>query len=447
MSLLPEIRIVAETPGAFSRVAFGAEPKNEAEVQALLCIRQAILSGVFGAIAVICGWLLYLAFWVGRDVWLAALGAALFALFAERLWALILFLRSLAIARNSQQATGSAGDKPASNPESDRSGSPKLAKIFLLMWGAAGMASVDVMWDLIKVVYRPCVLSLITLMPIGVIFASVFGMNAITRSRIEAAPDVPHDRSYRFGLRVGFIAAAVPVAIVLGVYATAVAALIRFFAGVSIEFPELLSWWILLSFGLSVAAAGGSLSPWRSLLAVVVCLVFVAAVAVLDMPTTNLPSSRQGPITFVDRLAGLTGYARVRSAVDNVLRAPDVPGHDWTEAIRRAEHEKPFSSDRGRPLEHGSALGARLAFRLGCESANSTAPVCIELDEGLHSGIARSWFVMILFSVGLGLGPLVERKWRPDNYQFSRMRKIESALLGVILGAIVAGTLMLRFTS
>jgi hypothetical protein len=67
--------------------------------------------------------------------------------------------------------------------------------------------------------------------------------------------------------------------------------------------------------------------------------------------------------------------------------------------------------------------------------------LCRELRLEFGSGLVRSWFVILLFSVGLGVAPLVEGLLRPPHYADSQTRKNDQKLaVGlVVLLAVAVG--------
>ena len=72
--------------------------------------------------------------------------------------------------------------------------------------------------------------------------------------------------------------------------------------------------------------------------------------------------------------------------------------------------------------------------------------LCAELRQGFASGMIRSWIVMLLFAVGLGLAPMAEEKLRPLDYPSSRTRRNDRILAGVLASLVVGGALIVRLT-
>jgi hypothetical protein len=79
------------------------------------------------------------------------------------------------------------------------------------------------------------------------------------------------------------------------------------------------------------------------------------------------------------------------------------------------------------------------------ESSARMEKLCKELRRGGQSGLVRSWLVILMFSVGLGLSPLVERPLRPVNYRYSRTHRNDQALMKFmfVLVALVIGLIWL----
>jgi hypothetical protein len=72
--------------------------------------------------------------------------------------------------------------------------------------------------------------------------------------------------------------------------------------------------------------------------------------------------------------------------------------------------------------------------------------LCAELRQGFSSGMVRSWIVMLLFAVGLGLAPMAEEKLRPLDYPSSRTRRHDRILAIVLAVLVIGGALVVRFT-
>jgi hypothetical protein len=72
--------------------------------------------------------------------------------------------------------------------------------------------------------------------------------------------------------------------------------------------------------------------------------------------------------------------------------------------------------------------------------------LCAELRQGFASGMIRSWIVMLLFAIGLGLAPMAEEKLRPIDYPSSRTRRNDRILAGVLAVLVIGGALVVRFT-
>jgi hypothetical protein len=73
--------------------------------------------------------------------------------------------------------------------------------------------------------------------------------------------------------------------------------------------------------------------------------------------------------------------------------------------------------------------------------------LCAELRQGLASGMVRSWIVMLLFAIGLGLAPMAEEKLRPIDYPSSRTRRNDRILAILLAVLVIGGAVVVRFTS
>lgn len=68
-----------------------------------------------------------------------------------------------------------------------------------------------------------------------------------------------------------------------------------------------------------------------------------------------------------------------------------------------------------------------------------------ELGKGMASGLVRSWIVLLLFALGVGLGPLAERLLRPaGDYSASRTYRNDRLLAASIVVLILAACMVVR---
>jgi hypothetical protein len=68
-----------------------------------------------------------------------------------------------------------------------------------------------------------------------------------------------------------------------------------------------------------------------------------------------------------------------------------------------------------------------------------------ELKKGMASGLIRSWIVLLLFALGVGLGPLAEAVLRPrSQYEKSRTRRNDLVLTSSVVVLILAACIVVR---
>lgn len=448
-----------------------------------IAARRVLFSGAISAIAVIAGWLLYFAF-------LAGIGALYAALVGATIAAVIHAVQHyFHIARH--EASASAHGQHTQTAEHGNSNAPRspsfaaAAQAGAIILGFVGIVSVHVVTELTHELLVPCMVSIVTLVPIGMLLGAIFS------SPKPAEFNLP---MIAFGIPIG--------GGLIGLGAAAVAYATQWAMGQHPEFWPIAGWWVLVGVGLFAAGRGKQLNVRRSVIGVALALVIVLASAWTSRSNTASSSTSQPSLDVRQPSAGVFSlWLLILRSRDDAIRAPDIPSHVWDNALAHARREWAEARNRHDEKEQvsndgplRSAWGSTLARWCGCSEQIRGAPpeettnenpqhgnnstsqpidqspayiamypeggprsmpyldyskfrvqtwdggrvVCGQLRMGLESGLVRSWLVMILFSLGLGLAPRVERALRPSDYPSSRTRRMDG-LMWLSVGALTIG--------
>lgn len=502
--------------------------------------RVMLFAGVLTPAAVAVAWLVYFAIQAG---WEILYGAALGGLFALAVHAVEHYLHT---ARHEVLHGPMTAEK---RPEHDTRPRPTnyaaVARAGAIMFTFLGIACEHLAKDLVQEMLRPLLISTISLLPVGMLFASA------------AERDVAQERNPFERLAMGAM---------LGAVAAGMVSLVRLLAGLPAEFAGTFGWWALLGIGFSFIAAGRGHSLWRPAGAVFIAIAIMLLFAILKPDSWRIarqPSEPQASRNIIATFLGGFGYV-----VDKSLLNPDLPSRVWIDAKAQidAHHAAPAAAEQIAGDEHAgrsehapavSRWGTGLARWCGCKepiaptdhSANRTtiapheAPshilvphtplvfpttqpasissgtrslaktilqgttrpslhelqlpatreshssllssevvaeinklpkyqfglnwqgrlnlatqaieeqysrqevLCAELRQGFASGMIRSWLVMMLFAIGLGLAPMVEETLRPPDYPSSRTRRNDRMLAWTLAAIVVGGAMIIRLTA
>jgi hypothetical protein len=165
------------------------------------------------------------------------------------------------------------------------------------------------------------------------------------------------------------------------------------------------------------------------------------------------------PVSWMSGTTGLVGLlARVARPVSEVvLTHPGLPAQVLDDVETASELPPPPTLTLRIPGGVVQAVPAsewslRLTRLLGCEEA-LVAPLdprrhqslCNDLRRGSHSGLLRSWLVLLVFSLGLGLAHVVEAHLRPKAYAGSATQGRDGVLAAGAGLLLLAAVLLVRF--
>lgn len=422
-----------------------------------LSLRIALYGGLLSSLGVTLGWLFWVALQAlkrphGRtEVLLAVIVGALVG-------ALVEWLREYrAEARRERSGvTGedSTEEGEAASEDGEKSGTRygTALRVGGVTLGFLSLVCEHLVSDLIKDVLLPFLTSIATLFPIGAYFALV----------LERKPmENPGCNLFGWLFRV-------LMGVVIGLGAAAIAIAIHWMMGQSQGLWAEAGWWGLAGIGFALVGSASS-RPLSPVLGIV--LAFALMVIVCKWPP-DMEVSRAGSGSTVFFMA--TNAVLVEAA-NGALSDPDLPEQSWKDAedsiAKDADRqEAPTASGweqgacrwldcDGLPTPMGTAVppGETIADRFSRLTANPWARyeaqerefaltpkrrLCARLQGAQGAGLVRSWLVLLLFSVGLGLTRTVETHLRPGNYSESRTRRNDQVLLGIV-GAVILAAIVL----
>jgi hypothetical protein len=389
-------------------------------------MRQALYGGLGGVCGATGGWLIWVALQVLHEnpwevVLSIAIGAGLSLLINK-------FIEPYLHVAREESSPGHAHGKVVGHPL-------RLATLFLLF---LFLALEHLASHVIHAVWLPFLLSLATLFPAGALVGLCF-------PKKEPAYDSSWLWNAIRGALLGAVVGLVTMAAQFPINSRAV-------------FPEpiqfgLLGWWVLMGmgFGISYGESRRGQSGIRPVFGGLIALVLVFLFS-LPGPRRLMPD--KVPVILMP----LIWVAD--TSVDQLLSAPELPANFWQEAehelsIKRAEdgHEPAGGEENaaGEEAAGKSHWGTVLADWLGCISEsvpenadqvprdpvgkNRSLKLRRALERGFGSGFVRSWLVMLLFSLGISLGSVVEWTYLPQEYATSQTRKNDVRFLAGTVAA------------
>ncbi|HEY3934881.1 MAG TPA: hypothetical protein VGL65_09710 [Gemmatimonadales bacterium] len=212
----------------------------------------------------------------------------------------------------------------------------------------------------------------------------------------------------------------------------------------------LFSWWGL--FGVAVQFvtgpernAGRPTDPVAALV-----IVFVAIYLINLLPAAVAPYRKLGPFSNIALI--------VREMAADVKQSPAVPATFWLEAERRlAIEDSPDTATAVVPAAAPAAAATDTAILhptvpdLGRAVRYLTGPDTVTVPSravpwgtGSHAEFIRSWVMLLLFAIGIGLAPIVERSLRPLDYPNSETYRRDLTLSVAIVLFVVAACLVGR---
>ncbi|PTL80600.1 hypothetical protein [Vitiosangium sp. GDMCC 1.1324] len=402
--------------------------------------RQALYGGLLGSAGVVLAWMVWVVLQAWFQDWVSvvrapAVGASL---------GIVVDFLSEHVRASAREARGehepSESSPPAGTVSSRSRRVLKAIGVFSLVFLAG--ACENLVGDRLASLWRPFLVSVATFFPVGAVFAWML------HARDFSSHSLPSNLFH--GVFAGLCAATtvVGMGLVLGT-------LPRGEEGVDWSaILALLGWWGLLggAFGFALREED---SP--SLLGPPVGVGCMLVLTLLGAVPVSWFSDTPGPVGLLARAA------RPVSAL--VLTHPGLPAQVLAD-VETASGPAPLTPSPG---GSGGVLRAapapewslRVTRLLGCEALVATpgplrvvrwselSPrhqiLCNDLRRGSHSGLLRSWLVLLVFSLGLGLAHVVEAHLRPATYAGSATQGRDGVLAvgaGVLL---LAAVLFVRF--
>ena len=213
----------------------------------------------------------------------------------------------------------------------------------------------------------------------------------------------------------------------------------------------LLAWWGMLGIGMRFATPAGVNAVKPLAPAFAVGGVFVA-IHLLDLlPATTASYAKFGaPGNFV---------MSVRVLAAGIDQSPALPATFWLAAEERFERRRgtpgaapaaapaivPAAADTGQPPQAAVNLKHAVDDLTGADSARPVVPDAAARARA-RGVLIRSWLVILLFAVGIGVAPAAERALRPADYPNSETFRRDVALAVVVAVALAGACLAARLS-
>ncbi len=321
---------------------------------------------------------------------------------------------------------------------------PKNRGLGAFAWALGGgfiaLASEHLLTEALITYLRPFLASLVSLLPA----AAIIGW-AMNRGRSD---DENFFTFFANGLGIGLV-----IAVVTGI--------IWKIGFGTVPWWPLISWWGLIGLATHLMTRRDRNAAKFTDPVAAVVLVFVATL-VLNLVPTNLP--------IYDKIGVFaTIPAAVQSMAVEVQQSPALPATFWTKAEQRLAAEQDSiqkaGSSRSSPRQPVAPIVSatptatetlRASPRMinpqrGIDSllhgSVANHPSLHEQIESLHTPEAiRSWIVILLFALGVGLAPVVEGGLRPHDYPNTETFKMDTRLarfmIALLVVACIAGRLV-----
>lgn len=385
--------------------------------------RQALYGGLLGSAGVILAWMMWVVIQAWLQDWVSvvrapAVGAAL---------GIVVEFLTEHVQASAREARGEREPRDPSSKKDKKEKRSGRSRRVLKAIGAFSVvflagACENLVGDRIASLWRPFLVSVATFFPVGAVFAWRLHARAF------------HEHSLPSNLLHGTWAGLCAAMTVVGM-GLLLGTLPR--AGEGVDWSAILAlfvWWGLLggAFGFALREEDSpSLVGPPVGVGCMLLLTLLGAVPVSWIPTTT-------------GMLGLLASA-ARPVSELVLTHPGLPAQVLAEA-EKASGPAPLTRLRGLPagVVVASGWSLRLTRLLGCEALGATtsprhASLCNDLRRGSRSGLLRSWLVLLVFSLGLGLAHVVEARLRPATYAGSATQGRDGVLaLGACLLLLVA---------
>jgi hypothetical protein len=404
--------------------------------------RQALYGGLLGSAGVVLAWMVWVVFQAWLQDWVSvvrapAVGAAL---------GIIVEFLTEHVQASAREARGEREPRePSSRKEKGTGRSRRVLKAigaFSLVFLAG--ACENLVGDRIASLWRPFLVSVATFFPVGAVFAWMLHARDFSQHSLLS--------NLLRGVFAGLCAATT----VLGM-GWLLGTLPR--AGEGVDWGAILAlfaWWGLLggAFGFALRE-----EDEPSLLGPAVGVGCMLLLTLLGAVPVSMVSGTTGVVGLIARAA--------RPVSEVVLTHPGLPAQVLADA-EKASGPAPsplFLKVAGGeliPVTTASGWSLRVTRLLGCEELVATPgplkvtrsselsprhqALCNDLRRGSHSGLLRSWLVLLVFSLGLGLAHVAEARLRPKKAYAGSATQRRDGVLALGAGLLLlAAVLLVRF--
>jgi len=398
-------------------------------------LRQALYGGLLGSAGVILAWMM----WVVIQAWLQDWVSVVRAPAVGATLGIVLDFLVEHVRASAREVRGEAeASKPASG-EAPGGVRRILGPIGTLSLVFLAGACENLVGDRLASLWRPFLVSVATFFPVGAVFAWRLHARAFHQHSLPS--------NLFHGVWAGLCAAmtVVGMGLLLG-------ALPR--AGEGVDWSAILAlfvWWGLLGGAFGFALRDEDSPSLVGPPVGVGCMLVITLLGAV--PVSWIPSST-GLVDLLARAA--------RPVSELVLTHPGLPAQVLADAEKVSG---PVAPPPLPGLPAGTAVASEWSLRLtrllGCEALgirlgekqavrlSDLSPrhrsLCNDLRRGSRSGLLRSWLVLLVFSLGLGLAHVVEARLRPATYAGSATQGRDAVLaLGSCL-LLLAAVLLVRF--
>ncbi len=374
--------------------------------------RVALASGILGSVGATLGWLGWLVVKVGnKELAVAVLFGALLGIAVHWLQ------HYVHVARRERRGEG-AHEAPAGGPRSRTWVALSWATGFAFL----GLLSEDLVAHIAAQYLVPFLASLATLLPAGIIIG--WTMSRGRRGESNALITLAS------GVAVG-----ATIALVTG--------LLWSIGFGEVPWGPLFAWWVFVGLAMRVIARDEPLSLRLADPLLGVGAVFVATFLINFLPTSPAPYEKLGPFSNL--------AMTFRAMANEIQHSPDVPATFWIEAEAKYEHEHPDLRPPAPPkpavvprAPESKPVDVKAAVERLTGPPDEEPNPLVPADAAEKSAFYRSWTVMLLFALGVGIAPAVERALRPADYPNSETYRRDLLLAGAVVVVLIGSCVWAR---
>jgi hypothetical protein len=385
-------------------------PAAPDDVLRYTAFRIALATGILGAVGATLGWIGWL---TGKVL---SWPLVLTVLVGAGLGVVVHWIRHyVQVARKESQgvaphsAAGAGDHRPRS--------------VVALFWaggfGFLGLVSEHLVAHMAAEFLRPLLASLASLLPAGVIIG--WRMN---RGR-------PSDENFFQLIAEGLIT---------GAMITLVTGFIWHFGFGEVPWFALVSWWGMIGIGVRIMTGTDRNAVRLAEPVIAVVMVFAATFLLNLLPTTRATYERFGALGNVPLI--------LRTMSAEIQQSPALPATFWLDAERRYQEEHvekkatiSMADALGparRDTTRSSLQGLGLSRAVSALTDTSIEHAAVQETPGARTEYLRSWLVVLLFALGVGAAPGVERALRPVDYPSSETYRRDITLAIVVVLVLVA---------